>query len=110
MKSNDPTIKQKKTPEPPESITLHYNLYDLPTAQHKAGLVGMLMMIESFQLRKIEPEPLLPAIDNLTETEVDITVTPQSLQSIFDALFDTKIVERPSKQSGQMLLLQKSLK
>ena len=32
-------------------ITLEYDLYELPTAQHKAGLAGLLLMIESMKMQ-----------------------------------------------------------
>jgi hypothetical protein len=32
-------------------VTLHYHLSDLPTAQHKAGLAGLLLLIESMRQR-----------------------------------------------------------
>ena len=37
----------------PAQVTITYDLFDLPTAQHKAGLAGLLLQIESMQSRKL---------------------------------------------------------
>ena len=36
---------------PGASVTVKYDLFDLPTAQHKAGLAGLLLQIESMKAR-----------------------------------------------------------
>lgn len=83
-----------------ESLTLEYNLYDLPTAQHKAGLAGMLLCIESLAMRRIEP---VPVVEELTPTRAKIRFTRDSLQTLFDDLYDAEIVEQKvsKKWSGK---------
>ena len=44
-------MAKKKPATQPESITIRYELYELPTAQHKAGLAGLLLQIDSMNER-----------------------------------------------------------
>ena len=83
-------IKREKT----ETINLEYNLYDLPTAQHKAGLAGLLLMIESMKRRGITP---LPSIIEQTSTSVKMELTKEMMQAIFDDLYDGEWIEVESR-------------
>ena len=73
-----------------DKLKLEYSLLDLPTAQHKAGLAGLLVMIESMKLRKISP---LPEMD-ISPTGAAVCFTKESLQMVFDDLFDAELVEK----------------
>jgi CRISPR-associated protein Cmx8 len=81
-----------------EKLILHYRLFDLPTAQHKAGLAGLLVMIESMQRRGLEP---LPEIVDLSPTGVTISLDRDSLQTLCDDLFDAEIIEIQIKSKWQ---------
>uniref|UniRef100_UPI004056647D type I-MYXAN CRISPR-associated protein Cmx8 n=1 Tax=Candidatus Electrothrix sp. TaxID=2170559 RepID=UPI004056647D len=81
-----------------ETLTLSYNLFDLPTAQHKAGLAGLLVMIESMQRRDLEP---LPEIVDLSPTGATIILNRDSLQTLCDDLFDAEVVEIQVKSKWQ---------
>ncbi len=87
----------KKTIEN-KTINLRYNLFDLPTAQHKAGLAGLLVMVETMRRRGIEPRP---EISDFSPTGVTVSLTPGSLQTLCDDLFDAEIVEVKSKSKWQ---------
>ncbi len=69
-----------------DHVTLDYDLFELPTAQHKAGLAGLLVMIESLRRRKIEP---IPEVSVSTAT-VRVTFTEKSLRTVMDDLFDAR--------------------
>jgi len=77
-----------------KTIVLDYDLYGLPTAQHKAGLAGLLLMIESMRMRKMKP---LPKVENCTASGARISFTEESMQRLFDDLFDAKWGEVESK-------------
>jgi len=85
------------------TLTIEYNLFDLPTAQHKAGLAGLLVMIESLRLREI---PTLPRVD-FKPNDVSISFTKDSLQTVFDDLYDVEMFEiklkklRTKKENGK---------
>ncbi len=81
-------------------ITLSHNIFDLPSAQHKAGLAGLLLLIDSLQKRGVGP---LPEVRNLLATSVQLTFSKASLQTVFDDLYDAAWVEKPqkSKRTGK---------
>jgi CRISPR-associated protein Cmx8 len=82
-----------------ETIQLKYELFELPTPQHKAGLAGFVLLLESLRLRKVSP---LPEI-SLTATTAEITFTEESMQVIFDDIYDAQEVkvESRSKWKGK---------
>lgn len=84
----------------PTEIPLSYSLYDLPSAQHKAGLAGLLLLIDSLQQRGAGP---LPDINHFSATSAKLTFTQGSMQTVFDDLYDAAEVERAykSKWSGK---------
>jgi len=50
-KSSRDAKAAKTKPIEPSSITITYDLFDLPTAQHKAGLAGLLLQTKTeFQM------------------------------------------------------------
>lgn len=81
-----------------DRFVLTYDLLSLPTAQHKAGLAGLMLVIDSLKQRMIEP---LPTVDGLSPTGVRISITRDSLQTIFDDLYDSEWEEVSSKAKWQ---------
>lgn len=78
-----------------ETLVLEYNLFDLPTAQHKAGLAGLLLMVESMKRRRMKNLPDVAASDRAAVT---VAFTRESMQSVFDDLYDAVLVEVEAKQ------------
>ncbi len=68
-----------------DSLPLEYNLFDLPTAQHKAGLAGLLIFMLG-----MDP-PIEPT--TMTATEATIALTHDQMQSVFDELYDAEKIE-----------------
>ncbi|CAK8718722.1 Type I-MYXAN CRISPR-associated protein Cmx8 [Candidatus Electrothrix laxa] len=77
-----------------DKVTLCYNLFDLPTAQHKAGLAGLVLMLTSMERRGLAP---LPEVRDLSSNGVRILLSRESLQTLFDDLFDAEFVEAQVK-------------
>ena len=80
----------------PEQISLTFNLHDLPTAQHRAGLAGLILQIDSMGPSANRRSPkLVPVIDesSLTATSATITFTRDSMQGVFDDLYEAKLVQ-----------------
>ena len=90
MAKNKPA--KKALSAQPESIAIAYDLFDLPTAQHKAGLAGMILQIRSMSERKLPPEQI-PVIEQLAPTSAVIRFSESSLQRMFDDLYDAAVVE-----------------
>ncbi len=80
--------------KPPETVTITYDLFDLPTAQHKAGLAGLLLQIEHMEERKL----LCPSIVEMTSTTATIAFTADSVKTIMDHLYDAEPVVVRVKQ------------
>ncbi|MGA3115400.1 MAG: type I-MYXAN CRISPR-associated protein Cmx8, partial [Syntrophobacteraceae bacterium] len=77
-----------------DKFRLTYDLFGLPSAQHKAGLAGLLLLIDSLKERKIQPRP---AVEDLTPTGARMAFTREELQTVFDDVYDGEWVEYPSK-------------
>ncbi len=77
-----------------DKLTLEYNLADLPSAQHKAGLAGLLVMIESLKRRKKSPLPET----RVSQASAEITFTKEALRLLSDDLYDSQWIEIDSKQ------------
>lgn len=87
----------KKT-SPTETLVLDYDLFELPTAQHKAGLAGLLIMIRSMQARRLTN---IPELVRLTQDSVSIAFTKETLRAVFDDLYDATLVEVDSASKWQ---------
>src|ERR1044072_5249196 len=82
------------------SQTAEVTLLYLPTAQHKAGLAGLLLLINSMRQRRLGP---LPVVSDLTATTVTIMVSQASLHVVFDCLYDAELrdIESKTKWKGK---------
>ncbi len=89
------TAKAKAPPI--TSVVVRYDLFDLPTAQHKAGLAGLVLQIRSMAERAAKGGPPkgeeVPVIAELTPTSATITFTEKAVQGLFDDLYDAQVVE-----------------
>lgn len=77
-----------------DTIIIEYDLFTLPTAQHKAGLAGLLLMIQTLEARNILPAPEA----EVSATKAIVSFTRESLQIVFDDLYDAQWIETSSKQ------------
>lgn len=77
-----------------ETIDLRYDLYSLPTAQHKAGLAGLCVLLKTLKRRKIGP---LPEIAFPEEGIVTLSISKATLETIFNDLYDAAWEETESK-------------
>ena len=81
----------KKTP--PERIALTFDLHDLPTAQHRAGLAGLILQIDAMGPDGYSKDPKsIPVIEVLAATSATIAFTRDSMQGVFDELYAAKPV------------------
>jgi CRISPR-associated protein Cmx8 len=79
----------------PESVSLTYRLADLPTAQHKAGLAGLLLLIRNLGERKVLGHAIgeLPEVEQLSSDQATLRVTLAGLQTLFDDLYDAEFIK-----------------
>ncbi|HEX4788572.1 MAG TPA: type I-MYXAN CRISPR-associated protein Cmx8, partial [Actinospica sp.] len=73
----------------------------LPTAQHKAGLAGLVLQVESMHVRGLPPESI-PRVELTAPTTAEATFTELSLRGLFDDLYDARPaqVESPTRWPG----------
>jgi CRISPR-associated protein Cmx8 len=94
-----------KTKTQPDSVEIRYDLYELPTAQHKAGLAGLLMQIDSMQERKdagiFASDFELPAVVERQPTSVTIRLSEKTVLNLFNDLYDAEVVEQARKQKAK---------
>lgn len=76
-------------------MELTFDPFTLPTAQHRAGLAGLLVLIESMHRRKAKP---LPKVSRSDDGKVSVRLTKESLQTLFDDLYDAFWEERKSNE------------
>lgn len=78
-----------------ESVSMTYHLADLPSAQHKAGLSGMLLLIRNLDERRQFGQEIgeLPAIEQINAGQVTLSITAAGLQTLFDDLYAAEFVE-----------------
>lgn len=75
-------------------LRLAYQLHELPTAQHKAGLAGLLFLSRSMQSRGLGGAI---EIATLSPGAAEIIVGPEELKATFDDLYAAAWREVPSK-------------
>lgn len=93
--------KTKTPAQPIDSVTVKYHLHDLPTAQHKAGLAGLLLQIDSMEERaKHDPamkETPLVRVVSRGPYEAEFEFTADSMQALMDDLYAAKLEEAKVK-------------
>ncbi len=88
-------------------VIIQYDLFDLPTAQHKAGLAGLALAIRSLKNRSdndpaaVPPESVPEITDGPTANAMAVRFTQLSFSNLMNDVYDadpTRIVhEQPRK-------------
>jgi CRISPR-associated protein Cmx8 len=78
---------------PDRTIELIYDPFTLSTAQHRAGLAGLLVLIESLRKRKAKP---LPEVSTSQDQTISVRITEESLTVLFNDLYDATMGEAQS--------------
>src|SRR5260370_31666863 len=88
----------------PEVVEIRYDLFDLPTAQHKAGLAGLVLAIRSLKERsEKDPKAILPEsvpeiIEGPDDTGVKVRFTKRSTKGLFNDLYDADLIESEPRE------------
>ena len=91
-----PTDAPKPVQPPVEVI---YDLFDLPTAFHKAGLAGLILLIESLKARQVLTTD--EAKYDLTATGATVTFTEPLVRKLMDDIYDAEPKEVAVKAKWQ---------
>ena len=80
-----------------DNLVLDYSLFELPTAQHKAGLGGLLLLARSMKERGLwkGSDPVV------TTTTARLALSKETLQAIFDDLYDAHWIEEEWSKKWQ---------
>jgi CRISPR-associated protein Cmx8 len=87
--------RMSKTDDETKRVVLEFDLYELPTAQHRAGLAGMLFLIDWMKAKKLDPGNV-PEVEELTATTARVALTEVSTGELFDCLYSARITEARS--------------
>lgn len=94
-----PPLKSKGASTAPTEVVVNYDLHDLPTAFHKAGLAGLVMLIDSLTKRQLLGNAAEDV--SVSETGVEIRFTESMVQHLMDDVYDAEIVEVATKARWQ---------
>jgi len=97
--------KPKAKAKAPLEVVVKYDLFDLPTAFHKAGIAGLVLLIESLKQRHKLTET--GAKYEMTSTSVTITFTHNLVQKLMDEVYDAKWVEVSVKSKWPVAVLKR---
>jgi CRISPR-associated protein Cmx8 len=81
----------------PETLTLRWNLHELPSSQHKAGLAGLALWVRYLpQLGEVQG---MCKLTQLSDTSLELQVDRAGAQHLFDKVYaaDVEEVERDKK-------------
>lgn len=86
-----------------EKITLEFDPFTLPTAQHRAGLAGLIVLVETMRNRLLKP---LPEIDHGADLRIRVQLTEDSLHRVFADLYaateeEQAFQQKRTKANGQ---------
>ena len=98
MRASTPRSRAQPTsPTQPASLTLDYLLADLPSAQHRAGLAGLVLLLkwlERLPGKKTGTARLLRLDDAGASVELDL----EGLRRLFDELYAASLEEQKESQ------------
>jgi len=85
------STKPKARPADPTQVVVTYDLFDLPTAFHKAGLAGLVLLLESLKARRVLKDGDVKC--ELHSTSATISFTEPLVQKLMDDVYDARVVE-----------------
>jgi CRISPR-associated protein Cmx8 len=76
-------------------LTLHWNLHELPSSQHRAGLAGVALCVEF--LKRRSDHHSICRIEEIDDESLTLVVDRIGMQSLFDDLYCATMKETRSK-------------
>ncbi|MDY6897994.1 MAG: type I-MYXAN CRISPR-associated protein Cmx8 [Cyanobacteriota bacterium] len=84
-----------------DELELKYELSELPSAQHRAGLAGLVLIVQYLQQNIPwfrERENVILELLNINEFSVSLKLNLQGLQAIFDLIYQADTQERSTEK------------
>lgn len=88
----------KKRPTSTDVVTLSYDLSELPSAQHRAGLAGLVMMLQWLDAQSDVERKGVCRLEGLSRRGVSFVFDGPGLQWLFDWLYASDEEEREESQ------------
>ena len=90
--------KTKKTTEKPEVLELDYQLAELPSSQHRAGLTGLVLMVDWLKKLPEEKRQGICEITRLDERCATLKLDQAGLADLFNEVYAASKEEQPRDQ------------
>jgi CRISPR-associated protein Cmx8 len=89
------TKKTKQMEPAPEALELNYQLAELPSSQHRAGLAGLVLMVDW-----LKQQPNLKGLCEIERTAHNATlrINQQGLEELFNEVYDASQEEQERAQ------------
>jgi CRISPR-associated protein Cmx8 len=88
--------KTKQTAEAPEALELDYQLAELPSSQHRAGLAGLVLMVD--WLKRQPNKQGICEIERLNARGATLKVNQQGLKELFNEVYAASREEQERAQ------------
>ncbi len=82
--------------DPAQPILVRWNLHELPSAQHKAGLAGLVLCVDALNRNGIANG--VCAVEAIDEYGLTLRVDQGGMQSLFDDIYAASTEEQERKQ------------
>ncbi|AGC49200.1 hypothetical protein MYSTI_07928 [Myxococcus stipitatus DSM 14675] len=92
-----PRSRNDASPERTAPLVLDYQLAELPTAQHRAGLAGLVLMLRWLE-RLPGAKPGTARLARLDDASARVELDPRGLQRLFDELYAARLEEKWEKK------------
>lgn len=90
--------KTKKTTEKPDVLELDYELAKLPSSQHRAGLAGLVLMVDWLKKLPEEKRQGVCEIKRLDERGATLKLNQAGLADLFNEVYAASKEEQPRDQ------------
>src|SRR2546425_10062761 len=92
-------MAKKKTLSGIEVLDLDYNLAELPSSQHRAGLAGLVLMVQWLKRQGTHKD--ICAITRLDERGATLRINQEGLAALFDEVYAGSMeeVEEPKPRT-----------
>jgi CRISPR-associated protein Cmx8 len=85
--TSERSLRSGKVRELPKLVTLNYELAELPSSQHRAGLAGLVLMIEWVKRLPLERQRGILNITRFDETGLTFEMDEQGLHDLFNETY-----------------------
>lgn len=92
------------------SVTLGWDLASLPSSQHRAGLLGLVLMVRWLGQKEV-PADAICRLDEVASGSATLTLNQAGLKALMDEVYGARMTEVPSRTAwpGKAKLLREEI-